>query len=346
MRLLDRVITKLLSGPVDAMVSRKLAEQVEELKLDALYRHRLARDGPSGCGSTRPRSSTTPCSTSPAERSRSASTPSSATTSRSSPAPTTSRSSAASASSRSRARAATSSSATGCGWPATPSSSGPVTIGEHAVVAGGSLVREDVEPYTVVAGRPAKVVKKIGRPGPEVDPGREAGDRRRGEAAPGLRPARRPARAARHRGALHDRPAAVRHRFARRPARQPRAGAPELRADLPDPAGVGPRAQAGRPGRHRGAGREVRGHAVGARARSTPPRPTTGSSAGTPSARRTRASTPAVCRCGSGTPTTRCSTPSRCTRRSRSSSRSRSCSPTTSATCAATPASAERSQSP
>lgn len=38
---------------------------------------------------------------------------------------------------------------------------GPVTIGEHAVVAGGSLVREDVEPYTVVAGRPAKLVKKI-----------------------------------------------------------------------------------------------------------------------------------------------------------------------------------------
>jgi acetyltransferase-like isoleucine patch superfamily enzyme len=42
---------------------------------------------------------------------------------------------------------------------------GPLTIGEHAVVAGGSLVREDVEPYTVVAGRPAKVVKKIPRPG-------------------------------------------------------------------------------------------------------------------------------------------------------------------------------------
>lgn len=40
---------------------------------------------------------------------------------------------------------------------------GPVTIGEHAVVAAGSLVREDVEPYTVVAGRPAKVVKKIAR---------------------------------------------------------------------------------------------------------------------------------------------------------------------------------------
>ena len=41
---------------------------------------------------------------------------------------------------------------------------GPVTIGEHAVVAGGSLVRTDVEPYTVVAGRPAKVVKRIAPP--------------------------------------------------------------------------------------------------------------------------------------------------------------------------------------
>ena len=41
---------------------------------------------------------------------------------------------------------------------------GPVTIGEHAVVAGGSLVREDVAPYTVVAGRRAKVVKTIARP--------------------------------------------------------------------------------------------------------------------------------------------------------------------------------------
>lgn len=41
---------------------------------------------------------------------------------------------------------------------------GPVTIGDHAVVAGGSLVREDVAPYTVVAGRPAKVVRTIPRP--------------------------------------------------------------------------------------------------------------------------------------------------------------------------------------
>ena len=48
---------------------------------------------------------------------------------------------------------------------------GPVTIGEHAVVAGGSLVREDVAPYTVVAGRPAKVVKTIPRPDPSTRPG-------------------------------------------------------------------------------------------------------------------------------------------------------------------------------
>ncbi|MGH3788611.1 MAG: acyltransferase [Pseudonocardiaceae bacterium] len=38
---------------------------------------------------------------------------------------------------------------------------GPVRIGKHAVVAAGSLVLEDVAPYTVVAGRPAKVIKKI-----------------------------------------------------------------------------------------------------------------------------------------------------------------------------------------
>lgn len=38
---------------------------------------------------------------------------------------------------------------------------GPVRIGAHAVVAAGALVLEDVPPYTVVAGRPAKVIKKI-----------------------------------------------------------------------------------------------------------------------------------------------------------------------------------------
>jgi acetyltransferase-like isoleucine patch superfamily enzyme len=38
---------------------------------------------------------------------------------------------------------------------------GPVRIGKHAVVAAGSLVLDDIPPYTVVAGRPAKVIKKI-----------------------------------------------------------------------------------------------------------------------------------------------------------------------------------------
>ncbi|MGH3533872.1 MAG: acyltransferase [Pseudonocardiaceae bacterium] len=41
---------------------------------------------------------------------------------------------------------------------------GPVRIGKHAVVAAGSLVLDDVAPYTVVAGRPAKVIKKITEP--------------------------------------------------------------------------------------------------------------------------------------------------------------------------------------
>ena len=40
------------------------------------------------------------------------------------------------------------------------------TIGENAVVAAGAVVTKDVEPYTVVAGVPAKVVKEIpGRSG-------------------------------------------------------------------------------------------------------------------------------------------------------------------------------------
>ena len=41
---------------------------------------------------------------------------------------------------------------------------GPVRIGKHAVVAAGALVLEDVPPYAVVAGRPAKVLKKIEPP--------------------------------------------------------------------------------------------------------------------------------------------------------------------------------------
>jgi len=34
-----------------------------------------------------------------------------------------------------------------------------VTIGKHAVVAGGAVVTKDVSPYTVVAGNPAKVIR-------------------------------------------------------------------------------------------------------------------------------------------------------------------------------------------
>ena len=44
MRLFDSVITRLLSGPLEVMIADKLAAQVEELKLDALYRHRWHGD--------------------------------------------------------------------------------------------------------------------------------------------------------------------------------------------------------------------------------------------------------------------------------------------------------------
>lgn len=35
-----------------------------------------------------------------------------------------------------------------------------VTIGEGAVVGAGSVVTKDVEPYTIVAGNPARIIKK------------------------------------------------------------------------------------------------------------------------------------------------------------------------------------------
>jgi acetyltransferase-like isoleucine patch superfamily enzyme len=56
----------------------------------------------------------------------------------------------------------------------------PCRIGAHAVVGVGSLVLRDVEPYTVVAGNPARVLRTIPRPGeaavdqPDPDAG-EAG---------------------------------------------------------------------------------------------------------------------------------------------------------------------------
>jgi acetyltransferase-like isoleucine patch superfamily enzyme len=38
---------------------------------------------------------------------------------------------------------------------------GPVTIGEHAVVAAGSLVNKDIPPGVIAAGSPARIIRKI-----------------------------------------------------------------------------------------------------------------------------------------------------------------------------------------
>lgn len=40
-------------------------------------------------------------------------------------------------------------------------SAGGITIGENAVVGAGSVVTHDVEPDTLVAGNPAKFIRKI-----------------------------------------------------------------------------------------------------------------------------------------------------------------------------------------
>lgn len=39
-----------------------------------------------------------------------------------------------------------------------------VTIGHNSVVGAGSVVTRDVQPYTVVAGNPAKVIRRLERP--------------------------------------------------------------------------------------------------------------------------------------------------------------------------------------
>ena len=44
MRLLDRLLTRALRGPLEALVAEQVAEQVEELKLDALYPYRWHGD--------------------------------------------------------------------------------------------------------------------------------------------------------------------------------------------------------------------------------------------------------------------------------------------------------------
>ncbi len=38
---------------------------------------------------------------------------------------------------------------------------GPCRIGDHAVVGVGSIVLDDIDPYTIVAGNPAKVIRVI-----------------------------------------------------------------------------------------------------------------------------------------------------------------------------------------
>ncbi|AKE63582.1 2,3,4,5-tetrahydropyridine-2,6-dicarboxylate N-acetyltransferase [Microcystis aeruginosa NIES-2549] len=36
-----------------------------------------------------------------------------------------------------------------------------VTIGKGAIIGAGSVVTQDVEPFTVVAGNPAKIIKRL-----------------------------------------------------------------------------------------------------------------------------------------------------------------------------------------
>ena len=36
-----------------------------------------------------------------------------------------------------------------------------VTIGKGAIIGAGSVVTQDVEPFTVVAGNPAKIIKQL-----------------------------------------------------------------------------------------------------------------------------------------------------------------------------------------
>ncbi|GAA4268734.1 serine acetyltransferase [Hyunsoonleella aestuarii] len=38
---------------------------------------------------------------------------------------------------------------------------GPITIGKNAIVGAGSVVIKDVEPYSIVAGNPARLIRKI-----------------------------------------------------------------------------------------------------------------------------------------------------------------------------------------
>ena len=43
---------------------------------------------------------------------------------------------------------------------------GPVTVGDGAIIGAQSLVNKDVEPYTLVAGSPAKLIRNLADPTP------------------------------------------------------------------------------------------------------------------------------------------------------------------------------------
>lgn len=38
---------------------------------------------------------------------------------------------------------------------------GPITIGQNSIIGAGSVVVKDVEPYSIVAGNPAKLIRKL-----------------------------------------------------------------------------------------------------------------------------------------------------------------------------------------
>ena len=163
MRLLDGLITRLLDGPLEALVTKKVDERVDALKLDALYRHRRHGDASrlrihetavvnnalfnvSGGTITVGKDAffghdvailTGTHDITKFGRERMFAIP-----------------------------------RTGRDivieegvWVASNSLVlGPCRIGAHAVVGGGSLVLGDVAPYTIVAGSPAKVLRTIPHP--------------------------------------------------------------------------------------------------------------------------------------------------------------------------------------
>jgi len=44
---------------------------------------------------------------------------------------------------------------------------GPCEVGEHSVVAAGSVVTKNVPPYHIVAGNPARIIRQIKPPAPD-----------------------------------------------------------------------------------------------------------------------------------------------------------------------------------